>query len=383
MQLVESSRIKFISTGKDVADAFAKVKSVVSYVKADDGKFVLAVIGEKSYAIGTSTDAMACIEIKGGVGQQEGVIGVDVDALIGTIKGRKEMLFYGDSKLHIEEQKGKYKVALEIRNFDDKDIKLLQQYMTPTKSKAIAPETIACIRKGVKLVELQNFYSDEELVVLIDVKAQRVGVSCYDNYHVADYVAKHNSNVETRMAILSKAFTLIDKFMAGGKAKFETATGRLRIAGPEFLISIPETQVDESMYGVVPVYMKMLKGLEPVTSFNFDLNAVNSVQNMSAVVGNDTKMLMTVQNNVVGIEVSTERGSVSDQFAAEVEGKDLIVHIDPRVFMDLFKKVKERRKVPIRLFRIRGAASAFVFSNKTENDRLTLIGTFDEHRKED
>ena len=281
MKLTDSKNVIFHANAKDVIGAFSKVKGIVSYVKADDGKFVIATTKEGAFAIGVSTDAIACVKIEAEV-ISHGVIGVDCDLLCGVIKNRTNLQFEASGKLKIKEAKGRYNSQIEILNFDDKDISLLQHYLTPTKSRSLSSAQIAVIRAGVKQVELQDFYGDSVLLALIDVKEQGIVVTCYDNYHAAQYTKRIDSEIKMRMALPTKAFALIDKIVAANKAKFETANGRLRIAGPDFLVCIPESQVDSEAFDLFTIYKKSLKN--PVTQFVFDTNAVSSVENMFALV---------------------------------------------------------------------------------------------------
>jgi hypothetical protein len=375
LKLTENQNISFTATGKAVVDAFSKVKSVVSYVKADDGKFVLATVKDAVYAVGVSTDAVACIKVKDAVPEELGVIGIDADLLSGVLKNRGPMTFAVSGKLKISEVKGRYTSQIEVNDFDHNDVAMLQQYLTPTKTAALSPAQIAVIRTGVKQVELQDFYGDSVLLALIDVKEQGIVVTCFDNYHAAQFTQRIESSTKMRMALPTKAFAMIDKFVAGSKAKFENSSGRLRVAGPDFLICIPETQVEDDMYNLFSLYKKSLKN--PVTSFIFDTKAVASVENMFALVDKDTKMAMNIFTKEVQIEVSTARGSVSDSFKTAVEGRQIAVHVDPRIFMDLFKKVKDRKDIPLSLYHVRGASSSLAFKVKSNDATLTLVGSFE------
>lgn len=375
MKLIESSQLDFMATGKEVVNAFARVKAVVSYVKADDAKFVLAAVRGEVWAIGTSTDAMGCIKIKDAEATVEGTIGIDADLLCGVVKNRAQLQFSLQGKLKITETKGRYAANVEPLTFDDKDIAMLQQFMAPTKAASLTSEQIAVIKAGVKQVTLQNFFSDEEMVALIDVREKRVVVSCFDNFHIAEYSHKLKSETKARMALPTKAFTLIEKFVAAGKAKFETANGRLRIAGPDFLLSIPETQVEDQHYEITGIYKKRLT--DPFSSFVFDTDAVGSVENSFALVEKDTKMTMQVGKKTVAIEVSTPRGSVSDSFKTEVKGGQIDLHIDPRIFMDLFRKVKDKKTIPMALYHHRGASSCFAFQTESDKATLTLVASFE------
>lgn len=379
MKLVSNTGLAFNGIGKEIVAAFGRVKAVVSYVKADDGKFVIACMNGGVYAIGTSTDAMACIKIKDAESINEGTIAIDADLLSGVVKGRGDLHLEVQGKLRIAEKKGRYQAQVEPLDFDEKDIAMLQQYLTPTKSKSLTAEQTAIMKAGVKQVSLQNFFSDEELVALIDIREKRIVVACFDNYHLAEYQYKTKSDVKMRMALPTKAFDLIDKFVAGGKAKFESANGRLRVDGPDFLLSIPETQAEDTMYDVTSTYKKLLQN--PVSSFVFDTNAVGSVENMFALVEKDTKMTMRVGKKNVSIEVSTPRGSVADSFKTAVQGDQIDLHVDPRIFMDLFRKVKDKKTVPLALYHVRGASSSFAFQTEADKATLTLIASFESEDK--
>lgn len=379
MKLVASSELSFNAIGKEIVAAFGRVKAVVSYVKADDGKFVIACMRGAVYAIGTSTDAMACIKIKDAESVSDGTIAIDADLLCGVVKGRGALQFAVQGKLKITETKGRYNAQVEPLDFDDKDIALLQQYLTPNKSAGLSPEQIAIMKAGVKQVALQNFFSEEELLALIDIREKRIVISCFDPYHLAEYSYKSKNAVTLRMALPVKAFELIDKFIGTTKATFESANGRLRVNGPDFLLSIPETQAEDTMYATTGLYKKLLKN--PVSSFVFDTDAVGSVENMFALVEKDTKMTMKIGSREIGIEVSTPRGSVSDSFKTKVEGDSLDIHVNPRIFMDLFRKVKDKKTIPLSLYHVRGAASSFAFEVESDKATLVLISSFETEGK--
>lgn len=379
MKLIDSQNLSFNAVGKEIVAAFSRVKAVVTYVKADDAKFVIACMRGEVYAIGTSTDAMAAIRIKDAEAVTEGTIAIDADLLCGVVKNRAALHCIMSGKLKINEVKGRYNAQVEPLNFDDKDIVLLQQYLTPTRAESLSPEQIAVMKVGVKQVALQNFFSDEELLALIDIREKRIVISCFDSYHLAEYAYKSKSPMKLKMALPIKAFDLIDKFVGTGKAKFESANGRLRVAGPEFLLSIPETQAEDEMYATTGLYKKLL--VKTASSFVFDTNAIGSVENMFALVEKDTKMTMKIGRKEIGIEVSTPRGSVSDSFKAPVEGDSMDIHVDPRIFMDLFRKVKDKKTVPLALHHVRGAASSFAFQTESDKATLTLIGSFETEGK--
>src|SRR5690606_19297038 len=124
-------------------------------------------------------------------------------------------------------------------------------------------------------------------------------ISCFDSYHVAQYAKKFESGISMRLALPVKAFSMLDKFFTGKGVKFESANGRLRVSGENFLLSIPETQVGDEMYSIVGIYKQSLK--KPTTSFMFDTKAVASVENMFALVDKETKMSMRISKKEVTI----------------------------------------------------------------------------------
>ncbi|MNV25350.1 hypothetical protein D3C71_1164460 [compost metagenome] len=88
-------------------------------------------------------------------------------------------------------------------------------------------------------------------------------------------------------------------------------------------------------------------------------------------------MTFDVSTKGVKVNMTTKSGSVSDSFKAEVNGESRSVHIDPRIFNDLFKKVSGK-EVPMEFFGgNKGTSSCFrIVSSLSKSARLTQIGTF-------
>src|SRR5690606_10326515 len=157
--------------------------------------------------------------------------------------------------------------------------------------------------------------------------------------------------------------------------KFSTTETHLRVGGPQCIIIMPATQVDSSMYSIVPNYLKGLT--DPLVEFNLDSAALKITDNIFAIITEDTKMSMAVSKKSVKINMNTRNGSVSDSFKVVAKGKEHIAHIDPKIFGDLIKRVSGD-EVPFAFFDgSRGTTGCFrITSHPNKSARLTQIGTF-------
>jgi hypothetical protein len=100
-----------------------------------------------------------------------------------------------------------------------------------------------------------------------------------------------------------------------------------------------------------------------------------------------TRLSMKIQNTGrVDLSLTTEQGKISDAFKFEglqCKFDEMVVHIDPRIFDDLFKKISDRKTVKTRFYRSqdRGRSSSFMISASTEQARAYLIGTYHEDKE--
>jgi DNA polymerase III sliding clamp (beta) subunit (PCNA family) len=383
MKLIEGNELKFSASGKDIATGFTKINGVTTYTKSDDTKFVIAAIkgqGKKIdgvYLIGTSTDALASMKISGEV-EKAGTIRVDANTLTGLLKARTECNFKtGGGKIAFKEKKGNFEAHLDAMEFDADDIRMLEHQLngekTPPMDKAIVERLLAAVRR----VNITDFYAKTELPVIFDIGEKIMRVYCYDEHHVALYRTKVKNKTPIRMALPAKAFTVIDKFIESDEVSFSTSGGRFRVTSPEFTVSIPETQLEESHYTMALQYNKSLDDLKPRTTMKFDTKAVATVSNMAVLTDGETRMAIAIADGEVNMHVQGKGGKVSDKFKAETTGKPLQIRVDPRIFMDLFNKAKDM-EINMNFYKIPAAMSTYRFITKTDEGTLTLVGTYDE-----
>lgn len=383
MKLIEGNEIEFTASGKDLSAGFTKINNVTTYVKADDTKFVIAAVKGVSkkedgvYLIGTSTDALAAMKIGGEV-KKSGTVRVDANTLSGLLKSRTECHFKtGGGKIAFKEKKGNFEAHIDVMEFDGDDIRMLEHQLTGERTAPMDAAIIKKLQAAVRRVNLTDFYAKNELPIIFDITSKVMRVYCYDDHHVALYKAKVKNAVPLRMALPAKAFGVIEKFIESDKISFSTSAGRFRVASDEFIVSIPEHQLEDGYHEAPIQYNKGLDELKPRATMAFDTKAVSAVSNMSVLTDGETRMAMTIDDGVVSMTVQGKGGKVSDKFKAKTTGKGLQIRVDPRIFLDLFNKAKDQ-DIDMNFYKIPAAMSTYRFTTKVDDGTLTLVGTYDE-----
>lgn len=368
---ITEGNLRLKANAKDILAALAKIQAVTTYVKATDSKFLLCASESKAFIVGTSSDATALLEIDAEI-YQDGCSRIDYAVFTGLIKGRQDLNFEQvEGKLQFSEVKGRFKAHLNTQMFDSDDIMMMQAFLTPPKTVQLNSNTVDAIFTAVSDVALTDFYMGTELPILFDIQEKFMYTYCFDQFHIA-YRKSKGTGAKLRLAITAKAFTVIKKF-ADEDMQFDKSDGRLIVGGSKFILSIPETQVEDDYFNMVPTYIKALDETKPVCQVVFDVAGAKTVDNMYALTDKETKMHITLDEEVQ-LSVSTAGGHVSDEFSTKLKGKPVKMSVDPRIFMDLFRK--GGKSCPLTVFDIKGASSAFVMQIKEKEFRLTLIGTF-------
>jgi DNA polymerase III sliding clamp (beta) subunit (PCNA family) len=377
MKLVESSELEFTASGKDMAAALAKILAVTTYVKSDDSKFIIAATKDGLYLIGASTDALACVKMGGEV-KKPGTIRIEYETVTGLLKTRTEMIFKATKgQLAFKEKKSNFQAQINVREFDADDIELVSRQLNDPTSVPMKKGVVEKMRKAIKKVALLDVYAGTDLSVAVQFTEKTMMVFCYDQYHIALFKVKLKGMMPLRMALPVKAFNVIDKFMETDEVNFSTSGGRLRAFSNEFIVSIPEVQHDDGWWKGAKLYVDHVDEMKHRASLTFDVNATKTITNMGALTDKDTRMAIQMSKNEVTLAVNGKGGRVSDKFKAKTEGKDIDMRVDPRIFMDLFKKL-EVENVLMNVYKATGATSAYVLKSEVNDGNLTLVGTYDE-----
>lgn len=379
MKISIKPNLSFTAKVKDLQSAIQKVLSITSFVDClDTEKQIAMIVSEgKAHIAGITPDAFACVTIETSSASKDGALMFDPVLVQGLIKGRDELAVTGDkSNLVMTAVKGKYTATTEIVLLEPADTMRIEQVFETTKAKKLKADVIAAIRAGIKAAELTNFYSDEVILAYVKIGEKGVNIECADNFHVSRYQDKTKSSVTMKFAIPTKTFSLIDRFIGDTDAQFALDGQQLRVSGKGFVVSLPETQVDPEMFDLVPTYLATLKN--PQTTLKFNPEAMKTVENMFAIITDDTRMAFSVGEKNVKVSMTTKSGSVSDAFKAHIQGATRTVHIDPRIFNDLFKKLAGK-EIPMEFFgdQKKGSSACFrLVSQPSKSARLTQIGTF-------
>ena len=375
--ILKEGDLKLTANGKDIISALQKISAVTTYVKSEDSKFLLCADKKRCFLLGTSTDATALIEIEAKV-EKPGVARLDFATFTGLLKGRSDLEFeQKGGKLNFKEVKGRFTAHLNTQLFDNDDIVMVQSFITPPAASPVDKKTVDAIFNAVSDVSLTDFYTDTELPIVFDIREKVMYAHCRDHYHVA-YRKSRGTGAKLKLVLTAKAFSVIKKF-AGDEMKFDKAEGRIVVAGETFLLSIPELQLDDGYADVVPMYIASLDEMKPKAQITFEKNAAKTIDNMYALTDKDTKMNIHL-GDTVQLSVNTAGGHVSDEFETVLKGLPIKMSVDPRIFMDLFRKGGVT--CPMSIYSIPGASSAFVMQIKESEFRLTLVGTFEQRGEE-
>lgn len=383
------SPFAFECESKSLIAGINKAVTVSAFSNSNDSEkhhFLIA-SESKLFVVGYSTETFICLCLNGVKVEGSGSIGFVPQILIGLIKNRSALRFSFDKgALSINAITGKYSASMNTVAVTEDHTPHIER-MLRAKSKgagsSMSSTLLQEIRKGVKLADLKDYYNDEQILCAIRVNKGVLDVSSHDNFHMAYYKAKVSSKNSFELAIPVTTFKLLDRFIADEEedADFFLDSKHFRIVGKTYMVSLPPVQVDDDYFDRVPGYVKALKN--PMVELKFDGAAINTVDNMFTISDDDTRLSLSVnEKGNVGISLSTENGKISDGFkskSVKIDGaKKVDFMIDPRIFADLFSKVRDRKEVPMRLYskRNKGVSSCFMISASAGDSKAFLVGTY-------
>jgi hypothetical protein len=379
MKISQSPNLQFEAQAKELQQAIQKVVSITSFVDCLDTerRHAMLVSDGKAYIVGITPDAFACVCVGKSAGGKNGAFIFEPAKVQGLIKNRDGLSISGDkAELIVQALKGKYRATTELQLLDDADIVRLKDVFNPPKSKKLSREVIKAIREGIKAASLTNFYTDDIILSFVKVSEKGVVIESADNFHLSQYKAKVKSDVTLRFAIPTRTFNMLDRFIGDSEPKISLNGSQLCIRGDDYVVSVPEIQEDEFKFSMVAEFLKSLPA--PSMTVTFNPESLKAVDNMFAIVTEDTKMAMQFKDKGIKMKMLTKSGSVEDACKAQIKGDPRTIHVDPRILKDLFDKIKDD-EVPMNLFKARnkGATSTFcIVTQPAKGVQLTQLGTF-------
>lgn len=378
----------FLCDSSNLSKAITKALTVSSFSNStDEDKHHMLISSDGNlYVVGYSSETFILLQVDGVETDGNGSLDFVPHILQGLIKNRNELSFkFSNGRLEFKAVKGKYSGSINTNAVDEDQLPHLKRMMQ-VKSKSggsISGTMIEEIRKGVKCADLKDYYNDEQILCAIRVKDGTLDVSSHDNFHMSYYKSEVESADNFSLAVPVVTFKLIDKFITDEKedADFHLDNKQFKIVGKSYMITLPPVQVDEDYFDRVPGYIKTLKN--PLVEMKFNADAIRTVDNMFTISDEDTRLSLTInESGKVGISLATDNGKISDAFVSKgvkIDGdKEVAFMIDPRIFADLFGKVRDRKEVPMRLFskRNKGVSSCFMISASTKTTKAFLVGTY-------
>lgn len=383
------SDFDFVCESAKLSSAISKALIVSNFSNSSEGeKHHLLVSYKKAlFIVGYSSETFIILQVPGVETNNDGSCGFVPNVLQGLIKNRKELEFsFANGRLEFQATKGKYSGSIITNAVTDDQLPYVHRMMkVRTESGgSIGGDLIEEIRKGVKFADLKDYYNDEQILCAIRLNNGTLDISAHDNFHMSYYktdIGSKKSNFELAIPVVT--FKLIDKFISDEKeaAEFHLDNKQFKIVGKSYMISLPPVQVDTEYFDRVPGYIKTLKS--PLVEMKFNGEAVRTVDNMFTIADDDTRLSLTVESTGrVDIALATENGKIADAFktkTVKIDGeKKVSFMIDPRIFADLFGKVRDMKEVPMRLYskRNKGVSSCFMISGSTSTSKVYMVGTY-------
>lgn len=384
----------FVANTSDIKTMLTKVEQVTGYSGASDTEktFLFAILNEKLFILGYSPETFVLVRVPASdVSKGSSCFGFIPSVVSGLIAGRGEMKFsYDGQLLKVSATKGRYTCDILTRPITDDQLPRINKNLNinADSAKSLDTETLSLLRAGIKYAELKDVYAESgksSLLCLISLRKGLLTIDSFDNFHLSSYRTKVDTDEHFRLAIAEQTFALIEKFFTQDTdAKFFISDTGLRVQNSEFIVSLPSVQVDDEQYSMVSNYLKSLN--KPNISLGLSKDAVTTVNNMLTIAGKDSRFEFAVSpKGAVQLSLAVDGGTVQDTFKCkELDmgkiSKPVKFKIDPRLFVDLFRKLKGESSYPLDLHFSKDqeeAASCFVTRcTLSKTSKLILLGTY-------
>lgn len=389
-----TNKMSFTASTSDIKAALSKVEGVTNYSSVSDieKSFVLCVSQSNVYIIGYSPETFVLVKIKAtDVSAKSSSFEFVPSILSGLIAGRADLNFeYDGSRLKLTAVKGKYSCELLTKPITDDQLPRINKalHVNEDKAKSLDSKTLTTLREGIRYAELKDVYAESgkgSLLCLITLSKGELTVDAFDNFHLSSYRATVKSKEAFRLAVSEASFALIDKFLVQEdiKADFFVSDTGLRVQNDDFVVVLPPIQVDQEQYNLVSNYLKTLH--KPSITFAMSKDAISTVNNMLTLAGKDSRFEFALApTGVLKLSLSVDGGDVHDAFKCKEfnmgKSKGFKFKVDPRLFVDLFRKLKGESAYPVELHFSKDdedASSCFVTRcDVGEKAKLILLGTY-------
>lgn len=331
--LHETDGFSFTVDTSVLLSALSKVNSIATATKVTEAEcaFLIFASDKKLYALSYTPETFCYVRVEAKV-KGDGFFMLDYNTFSKTLKGRKEL----EVKIgkQIEVKSGRYAVKLNITELPANFLTAIQNYLKITKSEKMKSSDMQKIRTAIKLADIQDIYAGSKNCCFLVIRGGKMIASSFDHFHMVTVRDKVNYQ-DTRVAFYSSTFRLLDKFI--GDADVSLHIGRhLRVESEDFVVCLPPVQKDDSHFTIASDFMKSLG--DSLASFELNSAAVKALHNISGMIEGDDKMDITLTDGRVDILMKSQKGSISDSYKCKTVGEAKFT-VDPRVLIDLYKKV--------------------------------------------
>ena len=383
----------FVCDAARMAEALTRVLSVTAFSSASEGEKHHVMMAYKGgvYIVGYSPETFVAVQLKvDDKPTTSGCFEFDISALQGLIKRRAGLEFiYNNNSLTLKALKGKYTCELKTIEVTQEIIPRINKSLnSQAEGDSLSAAELHSLKDAVAHCSINEIYleeKDKSLLCYITFNKGIMTVSAMDNFHMAHYKAKVKSKSKFRLALSSSMFTLISKFVSeeSEEATFSLSSKGLVVGGNNFLVTLPPTQVEDSHFELVPMFLK--QNSKGVCEFTLPQTAFDTIDNMKSLAKNDEKFIFALnEKGVVKLTIETDNGIVSDAFKAKdsTNTKKRKWNIDPRIFFDLYKKIRTlKTDIPMSLHgSANGSDSSAFFITRmklSKTSSVTLVGTYE------
>ena len=353
--------------------AIDRLLSVVS----GDGSSYCFEFGKSSYLVAVR-DSTYCQVDLGFSYSGKRVYLQDLAQLKSLVRGRGNVEF-NIVKESLVLKSGKYTGELKLSQADDE---LTDSMIDQFAGKADRESSLKMdekffqqVSRAAAMTRLTNPFEDGYVsTATVALTREGLSVVAFDNWHVHLLSADVKTKTKPfKICIATNIFATIEKLISG-EARFIIDNDNFIISGDDVVAILPPIQDSQSEMAI-----ELVNGLKkPMVSFTLSRKVESVLNNISGLLRDkdSSAIEFNITQKYLQVKFSSDSGSVSDKFPVEnFKGSEQKVMLDPRVFYDTFKTVKNADTFTFSLYaNSEGTPGLYRMEGKTKDGVITTVG---------
>lgn len=302
----------------------------------------------------------------------------DIAQLKSLVKGRGTVEF-SVNKDTLCLKSGKYTGELKLAQMEDD---LTETSLDSFAKKADRESSLKMdesffqqVSRAAAMTRLTNPFEDGYVsTATVALTREGLSVVAFDNWHVHLLSAEVKTKTKPfKICIATNIFAIIDKLISG-EAHFTIDSDSFIIRGDDVVAILPPIQDSQSEMAI-----ELVNGLKkPMVSFTLSRKVESVLNNISGLLRDKDSAAIefNITQKYLQVKFSSDSGSVSDKFPVEnFKGSEQKVMLDPRVFYDTFKTVKNADTFTFSLYaNSEGTPGLYRMEGKTKDGVITTVG---------